>query len=695
MNQPAPTPFPRAFWPWLGLLLAIHAGIIAWALADPFATPRLDYRPREFLVVTLAGLTGFGVVLAWRGSYTRALALGGMLLAAVILLTPGVVIVVGLCGLNAFLTGRRVIRWTRSTGEFDADPISFSLATLIGLSVWIGVLSLVLSLKIHYAPVYAAALFVPLLVWWRDSLRAIRHLTRLLRPNARNPDWTERGWISLLLTLVVLHLFIVAKPDAGYDANTMHLQIPLLVAHAHRWSYDVGRYAWAVMPMGADLTYVATYLLGGETAARLANFGFGALAWRLLYELVRRHARRDVAWASVCLVASTPLAFLETGTLFVENLWTAFLLGTLALALDHANDRSPARLPAIALVAAGALQCKAIGIIWIAPVLALVAYGAWRRQSFRNLNLASVVVLAAAAVFALWPYANAWVRTGNPVFPFLNALFRSPYFDSLTSFTNPLYTTPIRLWSFYETVVSSGRFIEGADGAAGMHWLLLLPVIALAFLRRRPLAQWLCLALAAAFFAIVFTQQSYLRYLLPAFLLIAVLGGWALNDIPDRRATRVALLLVGGALCLVHIRFMYTASWINATLCPGCAFDAKARANYVGNYLPDRIVSDYLNRNLPEARVGFFMLNAPSPAGYVGYSRSANWHDYPVFGALARAKSVDDVVAIANRYRLTHAVFRESHVDSENAAIREFRKHHTTPTWRFGDIVVTMIRPAP
>ncbi|MEJ7667773.1 MAG: glycosyltransferase family 39 protein [Casimicrobiaceae bacterium] len=691
MNQGNPIPFPRAYWPWLGLLLAIHAGIIVWTLTDPFTTPRLDYRPREFLVVTLAGLTGFGVVLARWGSYTRALALSGTLLAAVILLTPSVVVVVGLCGLNAYLTGRRVIRWTLSPGAFDTNPISFSLATLVGLSAWIGVLSLVLSLKIHYAPVYAGVLLVPLLVWWRDSLRAFRHLARLLRPNANKPSWSERGWIALLLTLILLHLFIVAKPDAGSDANTMHLQIPLVVAHAHRWPYDVGRYAWAVMPMGADLAYVATFLLGGETAARLTNFGFGALACRLLYELVRRYARRDIAWASICLVASTPLAFLETGTLFVENLWTAFLLGTLALALDHTNDGTPDNLPAIGLLAAGALQCKAIGIIWIAPVLAFVVYSAWRRQRFRNLNLAGVVVLAVAAVFALWPYATAWVRTGNPVFPFLNSLFRSPYFDALTSFTNLAYKTPLRPWSFHETVVSSGRFIEGADGAAGVHWLLLVPVIALAFLRRRPLAQWLCLALAAAFFVIVFTQQSYLRYLLPAFLLIAVLGGWALNDIPDRRATRVALLVVGGALCLVHIRFMYTASWINATLCPGCAFDAGARANYVGNYLPDRIVSDYLNRNLPEARVGFFMLNAPSPAGYVGYSRSANWHDYPVFGPLARAKSVDDVLAIATRYGLTHAVFRESPVDAENAAIREFRKHHTTPTWRFGDMVVTKI----
>ena len=691
MNQETLTPFPRVFWPWLVLLLAIHAGIIAWALTDPYATPRADFHVLEFRVVTLASLISFSIALALWGAYSRAIALGATLLASAILLTPGVAIIVGLCGLNAYLTGRQVIRWTRTTGEIDAVPMSFSVATLLGLSVWIGILSLVLSLKIHYTPVYAAALLVPLLVRWRDSLQAIRRGALLLRPSTTTPSWTERGWIALLLTLIVLHLFIVAKPDAGSDANTVHLHIPLLVAHAHRWPYDIGRYAWAVMPMGADLTYVATFLLSGETAARLANLGFGALACRLVFELVRKYARRDIAWASVCLIASTPLAFLETGTLFVENLWTAFLLGTFALALDHANDRSASRLPAIALLAAGALQCKTIGVIWILPVLAAVAYNAWRRQTFRSLNPVGILVLAAASVFALWPYVNAWLRTGNPVFPFLNAVFRSPYFDSLTSFTNLAYTTPLRPWSFYEIVVASERFIEGAKGAAGMHWLLLIPVIALAFLRRRPLAQWLALALAAMFFVIVFTQQSYLRYLLPALLLIAVVGGWALNDVPDNRATRVALLLVAGSLCLIHVRFIYTASWINATLCPACAFDAKARASYVGHYLPDRIVGDYLNHNLPDARVGFFMLNAPSPAGYVGYSRSANWHDYPVFGALARAQSADDVRGIVQRYRLTHAVFRDEPADAENAAIREFRKEHTTPVWRFGDIVVTLI----
>ena len=69
------------------------------------------------------------------------------------------------------------------------------------------------------------------------------------------------------------------------------------------------------------------------------QFRFAVLAGSLLYALLRSYARRDIALASVCLVASTPLAFLETSTLYVENLWLAFLLGTLLLALDYLRTR--------------------------------------------------------------------------------------------------------------------------------------------------------------------------------------------------------------------------------------------------------------------------------------------------------------------------------------------------------------------
>ncbi len=690
----APGPFPRAYWPWLALLLAGHAVVVAWAVMGALAIPRDDYRPEEFIWVTLVALVGFGVAFAVRGRFTRSIAWNGAILVAAMLLTPAVVLGVGLQLLNAFVLGQRVLARAASTGTTASEP-HFTVTILTGVVIWISLIAIAASLRIHYAPLYAAALILPLLFWRRTAVEALRRAGRMLVQRDPVMSASERGWTALLMTMVVLHLFIVAKPETGYDAVAMHLQIPMLMAHAHRWSFDVTRYLWADMPLGADWAYTAAYFVGGESAARLLNFSFAGIACYLLFELIRLYARRDVALASVCLLASSPLAFLETSTLYVENLWLAFLLGTLLLGLSFLGTRSHRTLIALAFLAAGAMQCKVIGIIWLAPLLIYTGYRVWRQPNRRVFAGWEIALLALAVAIAVSPYANAWLRTGNPVFPFMNALFRSPMYFTDASFNNPLYNAPLRPWSLYEMVWSSGRFIEGADGAAGFQWLLLIPLIVLAFTRRRPLAQWLCLALAVIFFLGVFTQQSYLRYLLPAFALIAILGGWALAEIPDGRATRTAILLVGGLLCAINVRLMHTAGWSNVTLCTGCAVDSRARHSYVAQFMPERIVAEYLNQNLPKARVGFYMLGAPTPAGFVGYSRSGNWHDHPTFAALTMAQTADDVLDHAKMFRLTHIVYRDPPYQYENEAMRAFRERFAVPVWHANGITVAEIQPRP
>jgi Dolichyl-phosphate-mannose-protein mannosyltransferase len=688
-----PGPFPRAWWPWLALLLAIHAGIVVWAVMGPLTTPRSGFRPAGFIQVTLISLAFFGIAFAVRGRYTRSIAWSGAIVVASMLLTPAVTLVVGLQLLNSFVLGQHVLARANPPGA-SAEPPRFAVATLTGIALWIGLMCATASLKVHYATVYAAALILPLLFWWRTAASALGRAGRLLVHRGPIASASERAWTALLMTMVMLHLFVVAKPETGYDAVAMHLQIPLLMADAHRWPFDVTRYIWAVMPLGADWAFTAANFVGGEGATRFLNFCFAGIAGYLLYDLIRLYARRDIALASVCLLASTPLAFLETGTLFVENLWVAFLLGTLLLALDYLRTKSTRALVALAILAAGAMQCKVIGVIWLAPLLAGIAGLMWRRRGTHAFTGPQLALLAVAAAIAVWPYANAWLRTGNPVFPFMNALFRSPLFDTTTSFNNWLYNAPLRPWSPYELVWSSGRFIEGADGAAGFQWLLLFPVIVLAFMRWRPLAQWLALGLAVVVFVGVYSQQSYLRYLLPYFALVALLGGWTLSEIPDGRATRAAILLVGGLLCLANVRLMYTASWSNATLCTSCSVDGGDRREYVAQYKPDRIVADYLNQFLPNARVGFYMLGAPSPAGFVGYSRAANWHDYPTFRAITMAQTADDVLAVAKMFSLTHIVYRDPPDESENDAMRAFRERYTVPVWRGNGMIIAAIGPA-
>jgi hypothetical protein len=48
----------------------------------------------------------------------------------------------------------------------------------------------------------------------------------------------------------------------------------------------------------------------------------------------------------------------------------------------------------------------------------------------RSKSLAALLRAAVlCAVIAAPPYATAWVKTGNPVFPYFNDVFRLPHYD--------------------------------------------------------------------------------------------------------------------------------------------------------------------------------------------------------------------------------------------------------------------------
>ena len=64
------------------------------------------------------------------------------------------------------------------------------------------------------------------------------------------------------------------------------------------------------------------------------------------------------------------------------------------------------------------------------------------------------------------------------------------------------------------------------------------------------------------------------------------------------------------ALVALDVRLVGTAHYANATPCLWCSQDARARAEYVATYAPLRAVAAKLNRELPEARIGFMILNA-------------------------------------------------------------------------------------
>ena len=140
-------------------------------------------------------------------------------------------------------------------------------------------------------------------------------------------SWGERLGCAAFLFVLTTHWFAMLKPEASADGLSMHLAVPANIAANHVMTFDPARTLWAVMPMGADFTFSIVYVLGGEMAARLLNFAILLVLLGLLHAAVRRSVSPALAWLLVALFATTPIVQLVTGSLLVENLQAALLLG--------------------------------------------------------------------------------------------------------------------------------------------------------------------------------------------------------------------------------------------------------------------------------------------------------------------------------------------------------------------------------
>src|ERR1019366_8588941 len=109
--------------------------------------------------------------------------------------------------------------------------------------------------------------------------------------------------------------------------------------------------------------------LGGEMAARLLNFALLLVLLGLLHAAVRRSVSPGVGWLLLALFATTPLVQLVTGSLFVENLLAAFLLGMMT-ALWRFSESGERRFLYLAAALGGTAVASKFGAMAVlVPVL--------------------------------------------------------------------------------------------------------------------------------------------------------------------------------------------------------------------------------------------------------------------------------------------------------------------------------------
>jgi hypothetical protein len=487
--------------------------------------------------------------------------------------------------------------------------------------------------------------------------------------------------LVLLLFVILIHYLGTLKPEVSHDGLAMHMVIASRLAAHSVFPFDVQEFVWAVMPMGGDWAFAGVYMLGGEYAAHLLNLCFLLMVAGLVFVASRRWLSMVGALLLAALFVTTPLTQLVTGGLFVENVWAAFATAAvLSLWKYHATHR-PAYFVLVGVFLGCSMQVK-YGSWALLPVALSLAVVEWKRakQAGRT-SLAALLTLPALLIlFGTPPYLNAFVKTGNPIYPFLNNIFQSPLYDTSSAYRDTRWPPELQWNTPYNLTFRSDKYLEGQAGSFGFQYLLFLPLSIPLFFRRRSYLAGIALAIGLTYCTLTCLYVTYLRYLYPVLPLFMIVIAWVAAEV-RLRDIRLYKTLGGLAVVLIFLNgyFIPASGWAHRDLYLN-PFNQAEVSRYIEIGAPQRPLVDHLNTELPGAKVAFLTDNAqiaPLEAAVV----AGSWH-FPVFSKrLREARSAEDLHALMEELSIEYyvAATADHPAHAKFPAAPLFLQQYTTP----------------
>lgn len=639
----------------------------------------LDYFAGIFVFVV-------GVVALAAGRRWRALPTG--VIGAVAMATAfgrlGAIAVVAWFALSSVLLGRLALRRWPHVGDVEC-----ALVGLVGYGTLVGLL---VAWPVNYPGVHALLLALPPLLARSEAANLLRRVGAWCVSERRSGavGWREELVGAAVAAITLVHLLVAAMPETGHDALVSHLMMPARIAFRGAWEFDVASHVWCVMPALGDWLYTVGYVLAGETGARFVNLGCVLLLARLVFDAARwLGAERTAALAAVLLFLTTPLTLTETSSLFIEGAWSCCVVG-MAMAVLRAVARGTpdversGHLVVAGVLAGGGMAAKMVTMLSL-PLLGLLLLVRWRVW-WRDRRGAMVVAAISFVALGCQPYVRALWLTGNPVFPFFNATFRSSHYPP-ENFVAPHIFDHGATWDvLYRMTFASGRYLEAAPGAAGFQWLLLVVPALLGYVvvgHRRALV---LAGFAAATLWLVFSQTAYLRYVFPTFAIASALAGASLaGALPH---TRGGLLLIGSVVVAVVLNLVcFATGGYNHEVDLRVLIAERAERDHLAVRQPLRVAVQLVNE-LNREMTPVALFGPALAAGLHADVLTPNWYNHVFAGQVAAATTPEALGELLAGLRVRHVLLTGGW---EDEAARERVRAVSHEVRTIGDVSIRVL----
>jgi hypothetical protein len=393
------------------------------------------------------------------------------------------------------------------------------------------------------------------------------------------PIWTRQNLLVLGAALVAMGtLSILLGQDADWDLKNYHVY--------NAYAFLGGRFERDIAPAQMQTYHnpavdVATYVVMQHATPRALGFLLGSvqgLSFSLLYLLARsvlvgfgRAVGIGLSLLCAGLGVSGAVALCELGTMFHDLTTSALVLGGVLVLVRAVVIRDGGRrsLRGVALggllIGLGAGLKYTVAVYVLAAVVATFVTATGVRERFARAAVLATASMCGFAVSAGYWLAELGHRFGNPLFPYYNSFFRSPYAEPLSfADTRAVPQTlgqalaypfscatlggawseiPFRDLRFATLYVLAFLVLALAIAGRALGRSLIVPAAA-----RSPAALWICVFFGVAYFVWLRQWGNY-RYVGPlealAPLSVLLLGS---KLVGDRR--RLAMVAVPGFTAL-------------------------------------------------------------------------------------------------------------------------------------------------
>lgn len=533
------------------------------------------------------------------------------------------------------------------------------LAYLVGMAVITAALSPLLHLAIHYPGVYAV-LCAAICLWQRVALRdlAVAVIGQWQESRAHRPTLAVAIPSLLAVAIWVYGALGTLTPIASYDDLAGHLRMPYELLVRHRYTFDVSHQLWAAAPWATDLAFSIPFVIsqGNEGVKTWVAGSYHLAVATLLLGMLLRRLSAGPAMVFLMAYLSIPLVLAANHTLHTEALSAALVLAVFALWALQRHSAAPGVVISASLMlallgsikASNLVACLLLGLLWLPSM--------WRQARARPaVALGIVVALATVAT----PYVIAWVRTGNPVLPLFNAVFKSPYFESV-NFSNSRFAGMFGPGLFASLFLSGARHLETTLATSGgLTLFFLLPSTVILLLWRGDLERRFALLVTVAYALVLLSSQQYLRYLFPV-MGLAVLAATAVWDEPGA-AGRTVRLWRGWWLAVLTVAIgidtfsMPAVFWQTPLPRILQSLGPSGRAAYLASFAPERELTRAANQDLGVHATVFYG-GDPYGADLHGTPIYPNWYNRRAESALAAVTDQGSAAEFVRRMHLTHVI---------------------------------------